>query len=161
MASVILVLYDGQPAAQQVLESACDTAAASDYVVEVLHLRRVPLSLPLTNLPQWLTDEAEAVLDGAREIGAFKGVSLETHSRFTYDVGAAAVREANRVHPQAIYLPVNWPHSNWFPRILPGTVRDVMRNAHCPVYLGYFPSHFGVSPKAVLAEAERVLQQSR
>jgi nucleotide-binding universal stress UspA family protein len=161
MASVILVLYDGRPEAQQVLESACDVAAASDCDVEVLHFKRVPLSLPLTNLPQWLTDEAEAVLDQAREIGASKGVALETHRRFTYDVGAAVVSEANRVQPQAIYLSVDWPHSNWFPRFLPRTVRDVMRNAHCPVYLGYFPNHFGVSPKEIVEEAERVLHQSR
>jgi nucleotide-binding universal stress UspA family protein len=161
MTSPILVPYDGRLESQRVLDAACGVASAGGAVVEALNVKRIPQSLPLRKLPQWLTDEAEAALDTAREIGSSKGVPMETHVCFTYDVGAAVVREANRLRPQAIFLPLNWPHANWFPRLLPAALRDIMRNAPCPVYMGYFPNSLSVSPQAAVAEAERVLHNTR
>ncbi len=161
MTSIILVPYDGRVESQRVLSAACDLASTSGFGVEVLNARRIPQSLPLTKLPKWLTEEAEAALEGAREIGASKGVAMETHLYFTYDEAAAVVTEANRTLPQAIFLPLNWPHANWFPRLLPAPLRYIMRNAPCPVYMGYFPTTMTVSPKEAVAEAERVLDQSR
>jgi nucleotide-binding universal stress UspA family protein len=160
MSSIILVPYDGSIESQRVLNAACDLAAASHFVVEALKVRRIPQSLPLTKLPKWLTEEAEASLESAREIGAAKGVAVETHLYFTYNEAAAVVSEAKRTLPQAIFVPVNWPQANWFPRLLPAALRDIMRNAQCPVYMGYFPTVMSVSPKEAVAEAERVLDQS-
>src|SRR5436305_1529333 len=133
MASPILVPYDGRLESQRVLEAACDVAWAGGTCVETLNARRIPQSLPLRKLPQCLTDEAEAALESAREIAASKCVPIETHVCFTYDIGAAVVREARRILPQAIFLPLNWPHANRFPCLLPAPLRDIMRNSPCPV----------------------------
>jgi len=161
MSPCVLVPYDGRLESQRVLDAACDVAAASGAGVEAFNAKRIPQSLPLRSLPQWLTDEAEAALDLAREIGSSKGVPIDTQVCFTYDVGAAVVREANRIQPLAIFLPLNWPHQNWFPRLPPAALRDIMRNAPCPVYMGYFPRGLIVSAEGAVAEAERVLHQAR
>jgi len=140
-APVLLVAYGAGPMSDAQLHLACRSAADIGGGVRVLHVvvrtRHMPLDAPLT------LDErarAEAVLDRAERIVGRYGMPCHLDVVQARSVGEAIVCEARDHGAHTIFIGLrdrDRPHARI---LLSGTVRQVLRNAPCPVQIGYLPA---------------------
>jgi nucleotide-binding universal stress UspA family protein len=93
----------------------------------------------------------------ARDIAWRYGHEIETQLRRGRDAARPIVLEARCIDADAIFLPLGLPRFSWLPPRLSRTVRDVLRQAPCPVFFGYFPSAGALEASRAVAEAERLL----
>ena len=140
-APVLLVAYGTGPMSDAQLHLACRSANDIGGVVRVLHVvlrtRHVPLDAPLTPHER---ARAEAVLDRAERIVGRYGVPCHLDVVQARSVGDAIVDEAREHGARAIFIGLrdrDRPHGRF---LLSGTVRRVLRNAPCPVQIGYLPT---------------------
>lgn len=140
-APVLLVAYGTGPMSDAQLHLACRSANDVGGIVRVLHVvvrtRHVPLDAPLTADER---TQAEAVLDQAERIVARYGVPCHLDVVHGRSVADAIVSEAEEHGAYAIFIGLRDRHRARARFLLSGTVRQVLRNAPCPVQIGYLPA---------------------
>jgi nucleotide-binding universal stress UspA family protein len=123
------------------LHLACQMANDLGGIVRVLHVvvrpRHLPLDAPL------LTDEqaqAETLLDRAAQILQHYDVQAHVEAVLARSVADAIIDDARAHRAHTIFIGLRdrqRPHA----RLLwSATVRQVLRNAPCPVQIGYLPA---------------------
>jgi len=85
------------------------------------------------------------------------GIEIDTRLRRTHDAGASIVSEAQRIHADTIFLAIRRNRFGRIPLLFSGTIRAVMRDAPCPVLVGYFPPATTPDNADVIAEVQRLL----
>jgi len=140
-APVLLVAYGAGPMSDAQLRLACRSANDIDGVVRVLHVvvrtRHVPLDAPLAPDDR---ARAEAVLDRAERIVGRYGVPCHLDVVQARSVGDAIVSEARDHGAHTIFIGLRDRDRPRARVLVSGTVRQVLRNASCPVQIGYLPA---------------------
>lgn len=132
---------------EEMLATAIRLAEESGAEVRVVHVQRVPLSLPLDCLPD---DAEEAIaleaIDDAREIAEEHGVEVEARVIRARSISEAIVSEASAVDADVILLgsAARWRQQA---RFFSPTVDEVLRRAPCEVMVVTYP-------EGVLADEE-------
>jgi nucleotide-binding universal stress UspA family protein len=143
----ILVPYDGSEPADAMLRLACRAIGKGGQVI-VVYMTRIPPSLPLDPLPDWIDAEGNAALDHAEAVAASLGVTIETwltRVRHTVDaiVGEARIQEVD-----AVFLPLwSWRHP-WRRLRAIRAARAVVRQVSCAVLLGAYVQGAGQAARA-------------
>jgi nucleotide-binding universal stress UspA family protein len=123
----------------------------------------VPPSLPLADLPPTFDQTGNHALARAKEISSrelLRDGEIETRLTRAYDTARAIVSEAAYIGADAIFLALDRPRFSWLPLRLSSTARRVMKQAPCPVFLGYFPHQGALEASTASAEAERLLRHA-
>lgn len=124
---------------EEMLATAIRLAEESGAEVRVVHVQRVPLSLPIDCVLG--ADEEEAALDAivdAREIAEEHGVEVEAHVVRARSISEAIIEEAAAVDADVILLgsAPRWRHQS---RFFSPTVDEVLRRAPCEVMVVTYP----------------------
>jgi hypothetical protein len=123
--------------------------------VIVVYMTRIPPSLPLDPLPDWIDGEGNAALDHAEAVAASLGVTIETwltRVRHTVDaiVGEARIQEVD-----AVFLPLwSWRHP-WRRFRAIRAARAVVRQVSCAVLLGAYLQGAGQMALGTAAEPQQ------
>jgi nucleotide-binding universal stress UspA family protein len=137
-----LVAYGTGPMSDAQLHMACRAANDVGAMVRVLHVvvrtRHLPLSVPLSAGD---LAAAEALLDRAEQIAQTYGVTCEMEIVQAPEVGDAIVSDACEHQVRAIFIGLRDRDRPGVRLFLSATVRRVLRNAPCPVYIGYLPAN--------------------
>lgn len=133
-ASRILVPLKGNPADEEVLELACETARRSKAQVYAIHVIEVKRTLPLDAELQEEAERGEDVLNRAEQIGERLGLAIHTDLLQARDVGSAVVDE---VLERGIDLVImGMTYKKRFSEFDPGvTVPYVLKHAPCRVWI--------------------------
>ena len=141
-APVLLVAYGSGPMSDAQLHLACQMANDLGGIVRVLHVlvrpRHLPLDAPL------LTDEqaqAETLLDRAAQIIQHYGVQAHVEAVLARSVADAIVDDARAHRAHTIFIGLRDRHRPHGRLLWSATVRQVLRNAPCPVQIGYLPAN--------------------
>jgi nucleotide-binding universal stress UspA family protein len=133
----ILVPYDGSEPADAMLRLACRTIRQGGRVI-VLYMTRIPPSLPLDPLPDWIDADGNAALDHAEVVAASLGVTIETWLRRVRQPVDAIAGQAHIQEVDAVFLPLwSWRHPLRRLRAI-RAARAVMRELSCAVLLGAY-----------------------
>jgi nucleotide-binding universal stress UspA family protein len=134
----ILVPLKLGPIGEEVLATAVRLAEERGSAVEVLHVIRVPLDLPLdADLPE-AEEQAEESLAEVREMAAEHGVELDARIVRARAFGEAIVAEAHEWGADLIILgsAPRWRRQS---RFFSPTVDYVLRKAPCEVMVVTYP----------------------
>ncbi len=140
-APVFLVAYGAGPMSDAQLHLACRSANDVGGIVRVLHVavrtRHVPLAAPLLPHEQ---PQVEALLDRAERIAQRYGVPCYLEVVQARSVGDAVVSDARQHKARAIFIGLRDQDRPAARILLSATVRQVLKNAPCPVHIGYLPA---------------------
>jgi nucleotide-binding universal stress UspA family protein len=156
----LLVHHDGSSDADDLIRLAFSAVAPGGRIV-ALAVTRVPPSLPLQGLPPEMDEPGRAALRRAWDVAWRSGREIELLLRRGRDLARVIVLEACRMDADAIVLALEPPRFPWLPLGLSRTARQVLRQAPCPVFLGYFPASGPLDSSRAIAEAERLLTRVR
>jgi len=138
---VFLVAYGAGPMSDAQLHLACRSANDVGGIVRALHVvvrtRHLPLDTPL--LPHE-RPQAEALLDRAERIARRYNVPCYLEVVQARSVGNAIVSEAREHQARAIFIGLRDQDRAAGRILLSATVRQVLKNAPCPVQIGYLPA---------------------
>jgi len=155
MPRTVLVPYNGS-SADDMLQIACQVVGRDGRVV-ALATTQVHRALPLADLPAFFDEPGWNALLHAREVAEECGLQIEPRLSRTYDTAGTIVHEARSLRADIIFLAVKRPCFFWLPLRLGRTARAVVREAPCPVVLGYFLPRRELDQYDVVEEAQRLL----
>ena len=146
MAGVVLVPFDGRPAAVEALEAACAAARLDASTIVALYVARIPRQLPLTARLPWLAAEATAIQQHAEKLGRDAGVTVWAEWVAAREVAQTIVDVAAEIRADHILMGMRRRRlSTW---LLPwSTPAQVVNLARCPVVVRALP--LGARPAAI------------
>lgn len=123
---------------EEVLATGIRLAKDRGGEVNVMHVLRIPMSLPLD--VEWEAGEQQGLeaLEDAREIGEELGVRVQAHLVRARSLSEAIVREADASEADLILLGSS-PRWRAGSRVLSPTVEEVLRSARCEVMVVTYP----------------------
>ena len=89
-----LTVYDGTPAADELLDMVCRIVRPHRAQLTVLCVKIVPLKEPLPRYERGADPDTDAILAKAQKLADSRGVKAATAVRFARALGAAVVSEA-------------------------------------------------------------------
>jgi basic amino acid/polyamine antiporter, APA family len=122
----------------EMLATAVRLAADQSAEVQALHVIRVPLDQPLDAQLAEQDQRAEESIEGAKELGADYGVTVEGTTIRARAIGAAIVDHAKEIDADLIVLG-SAPRWRRQARFFSPTVDYVLRKAPCEVLIVAFP----------------------
>ncbi len=130
----ILVPLKGIAVDAQAVQLACFAARQSRARVILIHVIEVSRALPLEVENNEVIQRGEGILENAEKVAHDHGISPETELLQARSTGPVLLEEANRRGVDLIVMGV--PYRSPLDEFqLGSTVRYVLKNAQCPVWL--------------------------
>ncbi|MDQ2744852.1 MAG: universal stress protein [Chloroflexota bacterium] len=153
----MLLVHDDSVASDQALLLACTIAGLRHCRLVVLAITEVHPAIPLVNLPAFFDEHSWNALVQAEEVAREFDIEIDTRLRRTHDAGKSILGEAQRIHADTIFLAIRQNRFGRLPLLFGRTIRAVMRDAPCPVLVGYFPPATTPDSSDVIADVQRLL----
>lgn len=139
MENLVLVPFDGSPAAVEALRSACGSARLDAGAVVSLYVAKVPRNFPLSAQLPWLAQEAERLRVLSDQIAREERATVWPEWVCARDAARAIVDVAEELNVKQIVLGVE-RGSRFLVSLTPrSALARVMMTAPCPVVLRSLP----------------------